>query len=317
MKTTWFEQSPQERIETIINLESEMGLDDNNIEKDFWLTLVLAATFDFPEADEKLVFCGGSSLSKSYGLIQRFSEDIDLAIKTCSLGFGENLSRRQINKKLRQASFDFVNGELYEFLGKELSGLPCKVNMIDAATPTLKVDYETLFAAKNYNPPSIKIEVEGRFISSPARLKSVTTPVDPTLMVEAPSLLPASTIIQKVFLLHEGLVKFPEKFKTQRTSRHMYDIVEVWPKCKEEITKPAFYKESVDLRLKYHHRGLTTADYSPETVAIVPEGDIGTKLEQDYKIMQDTMIYDPKAPKFSELLEKLTEIQDEIRKIKF
>ena len=299
------------------SLVPQMGLQVNNIEKDFWLTLVLAAIFAFPGASEKFVFCGGSSLSKSYGLIQRFSEDIDLAIKSQTLGFGENLSRRQINKKLRQASFDFVNGELYNFLREELSSLPCQVKVIDAATPTLKVDYETLFTAKNYNPPSIKIEAEGRFISHPAETKIVTTPVDPSVVVDAPSLLPASTIIQKVFLLHEGLNKFPDKFKTQRTSRHLYDIVEVWSKCGSEVTNPEFYKECVDLRLKYHHRGLTAADYEPSSIVIVPEGEVKASLEEDYRVMSNTMIYDPDAPNFDELMNKLAVVQGEINKVRF
>ena len=76
------------------------------VEKDFWVCLVLDLLFNaLPEAHPKLLFKGGTSLSKAFGLIQRFSEDIDLVVHRDALGFagdrdpttGEGLSNKRRN----------------------------------------------------------------------------------------------------------------------------------------------------------------------------------------------------------------------------
>ena len=78
-----------------------------SIEKDLWVTQVLQALFSLP-VSEHLVFKGGTSLSKAWHLIDRFSEDIDLAIDPAFLGSPEgDLTKKQI-KKLRKASSLFV-----------------------------------------------------------------------------------------------------------------------------------------------------------------------------------------------------------------
>lgn len=83
------------------------GLSKKIVEKDLWVSTLLEIIFSFSFAD-KLVFKGGTSLSKVWGLIDRFSEDIDLAVDRSLFGLEGDLTIRQI-KKLRKASslFDF------------------------------------------------------------------------------------------------------------------------------------------------------------------------------------------------------------------
>ena len=77
-----------------------MGIDDPKaIEKDVWVTGILQTVFTFPYAD-KLVFKGGSSLSKIWNLILRFSEDIDLAIDRSVFGLEGDLTKKQLNTNL-------------------------------------------------------------------------------------------------------------------------------------------------------------------------------------------------------------------------
>ena len=89
------------------------------VEKDIWVTAILRALFALPYA-EYLSFKGGTSLSKCYNLINRFSEDIDIAIYREFLGFGGNLSKTQINDKLRHAACSFVREKLQFDLAKKL-----------------------------------------------------------------------------------------------------------------------------------------------------------------------------------------------------
>ncbi len=84
------------------------GLTKLIVEKDFWVCFMLRFLFDTPKLSDKLVFKGGTSLSKVFGIINRFSEDVDLSLDPDWLGFGgENRpdaapSRSQFNKRWTQ-----------------------------------------------------------------------------------------------------------------------------------------------------------------------------------------------------------------------
>lgn len=103
-----FLQLPADKRRTIYEqVGLRMGIDDPKaIEKDVWVTGILQTVFTLPYAD-KLVFKGGSSLSKIWNLILRFSEDIDLAIDRSIFGMEGDLTKKQL-KKLRKASSLFV-----------------------------------------------------------------------------------------------------------------------------------------------------------------------------------------------------------------
>ena len=92
----------------------KQGLPKQAIEKDLWVTTILQIVFSLPCA-ENLVFKGGTSLSKVWGLINRFSEDIDLAIDRSVFELDGDLTKKQV-KKLRKASSIFVRDELYSQL---------------------------------------------------------------------------------------------------------------------------------------------------------------------------------------------------------
>jgi predicted nucleotidyltransferase component of viral defense system len=92
--------SKKERLELYQVAHDNSGLSKIIIEKDWWVTAVLRALFSLPYA-EILSFKGGTSLSKCYNLIERFSEDIDIAVCRDFLGYGGTLSKTQINDKSR------------------------------------------------------------------------------------------------------------------------------------------------------------------------------------------------------------------------
>lgn len=100
----------------------KQGLSKQIVEKDLWVSTLLEIVFTLPFAN-KLVFKGGTSLSKVWGLIERFSEDIDLAVDRSLFGFEGDLTTKQI-KKLRKASSLFVSNEF-------LSELQSAINRFD------------------------------------------------------------------------------------------------------------------------------------------------------------------------------------------
>ena len=153
------------------------------IEKDWWVTMVLRALFSLYYADQ-LSFKGGTSLSKCWNLIKRFSEDIDIAINREYLGFAGQLSKTQISDKLRRASCSFTREMLKTDLEKALASLSIdpslfevSVNVTSISTTdpeVIEVAYESLFSEEtDYLKPVVKIEVSGRSMSEP--LESVMT----------------------------------------------------------------------------------------------------------------------------------------------
>ena len=92
-------------------LSDKSGLDPQIIEKDWWVTTVLRTVFSLPYSDS-LSFKGGTSLSKCWKLIERFSEDVDIAVSREYLGFSGDLSKTQISDKLRRAACSFVRERL-------------------------------------------------------------------------------------------------------------------------------------------------------------------------------------------------------------
>ena len=98
----------EEQLTILANVAEEKGIVDNAVEKDYWVSMVLRAIFSLPYA-AAFVFKGGTSLSKGWGLIERFSEDIDLAIDPQYLGF-INIETKSQRTKLRKDSKKFIDG---------------------------------------------------------------------------------------------------------------------------------------------------------------------------------------------------------------
>ncbi len=108
-----------ERKNLIQKSAFELGMRFDIIEKDIWVCYVLEKLFSIEELKGKLVFKGGTCLSKAYGLIERFSEDIDLTIGRSYLNLKENLKKNKtIKSDIRHKAHDFVKVEIYELLKK-------------------------------------------------------------------------------------------------------------------------------------------------------------------------------------------------------
>jgi hypothetical protein len=104
MNTAWLTLSKERRIEILNQATALTGLPAIAIEKDWWVTLCLKASFFLPYS-KHIVFKGGTSLSKGWDLIERFSEDIDLAIDRRFFGFEGDISKTQIGKLRKQLNF--------------------------------------------------------------------------------------------------------------------------------------------------------------------------------------------------------------------
>ena len=146
--------SIKERLELYQKVHVTSGLSKIIIEKDWWVTSVLRALFSVPYSGN-LSFKGGTSLSKCWGLVERFSEDVDVAVNREFLGFVGTLSKTQISDRLRRSACSFVREKLQFDLVKQLenNGLSendfsVKVNITPITTTDPEI-IENVIESKN------------------------------------------------------------------------------------------------------------------------------------------------------------------------
>ena len=233
-----------EQREIIQRVQAEKRLQLQIIEKDWWVTEILRALFSLPYA-EHISFKGGTNLSKCWNLIERFSEDVDIAIDREYLGFGGVLSKTQISDKLRRAACSFVREKLQFDLTNKLieNGIQTtrfKVNVnITPVTTTdpeiIEVEYQSVLNTLPYIRSKVIIEVSGRSMNEPVVPVELSSFID-DVFTNAPfaepkfnvrAVVPERTFLEKIFLLHEEFSKPTELIRAERMSRHLYDIAQI------------------------------------------------------------------------------------------
>lgn len=326
MNINWINLSDDDRRTILEQTSVRTGYIVQAVEKDWWVTTVLEALFSLPFANQ-LSFKGGTSLSKCWKTIQRFSEDIDIAINREFLGFPGELSNKQIRKGLRKKLCAYVRTDLKNIVENRLleMGIPREwftvtVDETDNSTvdpESIYVNFTPLFPVVDYLPASVKIEVSGRSMTEPVVTASIKTMVaeqfpstpyaDAAFNVSA--VAQKRTFLEKTFLLHE-LLSQSGPINVDRRSRHLYDLEKMMDSQVETdaLADTALYRDIIEHRRKFI--GLGGFDYDtlqPATLNFIPSAEQASAWEADYMKMQENMI--PKGSKsYSELIERLTEL---------
>ncbi|MBO5834955.1 MAG: nucleotidyl transferase AbiEii/AbiGii toxin family protein [Bacteroidales bacterium] len=330
MNANNFHVLPQDSKKIVIEQTAlKQGLSKQIVEKDLWVSTILEIIFSLPFAN-KLVFKGGTSLSKVWGLIDRFSEDIDLAIDRNIFGLEGDLTIRQL-KKLRKASSLFVCNEFCEALVNAVKKYGLDEYLTIEAQPNGEGDktypeprkifiiYKSLFDTElSYVKPQIILETGARSLFEPTQKASINSMVSdafPTIQTsvvkaEITTAVAAKTFLEKAFLLHE-LFTTNACFRAERKSRHLYDLEKMMDK---EFAIGAI-KDDELWNTIHHHRNVFThvhdVDYSPDIrdrIVLVPPKEHFQTWAADYADMQSSMIYGDSLS-FSELIERMRELE--------
>ncbi len=313
----------------LVQAANRFNLPAEAIEKDLWATQVLHALFTSP-VGRSLIFKGGTSLSKGWSLIDRFSEDIDLAINPGILGFPEaDLSKKQI-KKLRKASSLFV----LETLAQQLRTRIMEMGLSDwlAIDPQPNGDGDNTYPEPRQifvRYKSALLDVRGYLRSDIVLEISARSLIEPTFDVKIQSMLsevvalkdycntpivvasPAKTFLEKVFLLHELFSIEGRDKKAERKSRHLYDLHKMMDR---DFALIAVKDDSLWETIRHHREVYTSVsgiDYAPDVrkrIVLVPHEDVIDAWRRDYEIMCEAMIYGDK-PTFDELIERMHELE--------
>jgi predicted nucleotidyltransferase component of viral defense system len=332
MNSNWLTLSKERRIE-ILNQATELtGLPSVAIEKDWWVTLMLNASFSLSYS-KNIVFKGGTSLSKGWNLIERFSEDIDLAIDRKYFGFDGDISKTQI-KNLMKQSCEFISTTFLDDLTKTLTEWKaideCKliaqpVKDSDKDPQVIEIHYNSVIDTSEYLPQRVLIEVSSRSLMEPIeerKINSILSEIFPqqsivTVSFTIPTVLPQRTFLEKIFLLHEEFSQDAEKIRIDRLSRHLYDLEKLMDTEHgvEALKNTDLYNNIVSHREKFNPlRGLDYSNHIPNKISIIPPDTVIKDYEKDYEAMTSFMIYGEPL-KFDHLMKRILELQTRINGI--
>jgi predicted nucleotidyltransferase component of viral defense system len=330
-KILFSQLSPLEQNTALDSLTDSLELPAAAIEKDWWVVQTLRLVFEL-ECAESLIFKGGTSLSKAWGLIERFSEDIDLALDRKFLGYGGELSNQQI-KKLRKASFAYITNEFYPALKKkfeenELTGVEIRIaeaNDTDQDPRIIEIYYPTVTIASDYLRPKVIVEVGSRSLREPFSVRSFKSlvgehyPNSPFAdsLINIPTVNPERTFLEKIFLLHEEFQKPIDRIRVDRLTRHLYDIERLMDTeyAEKALSDLTLYQDIVAHRQQFTPlRGIDYANHKPSLINPIPPTEIIDQWERDYMVMRTTMFYGDSLP-FDKLIERVMELKERINKL--
>jgi hypothetical protein len=308
------------------DVSNKMGLPPQAIEKDVWVTLMLRMIFTSDHADH-FIFKGGTSLSKAFNLINRFSEDIDLGIDRKYLGYEGDLTPGLV-RKLRRKCHSYVSGDLKNILENKLidygidpRSYELKVEntqVSDQDPETILVNFKSLFDEVSYLPNNIKIEVSARSLIEPNQKVSIQSWIDQQYPgaafigepFEVIATDPRKTFLEKLILLHEEFQKPSEKIRYYRMSRHFYDLDQL---LNSEFGTAALEDKDLFESIIAHRRVLTpvkTTNYDSielKSLNIIPPAEHLENYKADYKEMRLSMIHG-KSLEFISILDRINSL---------
>ncbi|MCD7926172.1 MAG: nucleotidyl transferase AbiEii/AbiGii toxin family protein [Bacteroides sp.] len=328
----YFKLTEEQQRMVITQTANKIGLPVQAVEKDLWVTVILQVLFTLSFAD-KLVFKDGSSLSKVWNLIQRFSEDIDLVIDRSIFNSEGDLTKKQL-KRLRKESSLFVRDTVVPALKQALKLYGLSELCIVEAEPDgdgdntypeprkIHIRYKSLFEERqSYLAPEVMLEIGSRALMEPAetaKVKSMIStnfPINTTIVnSDILTAVPQKTFLEKAFLLHE-LFSTDGGAIANRKSRHLYDLEKMMD---SEFALKAITDDELWNTI-HHHREVFThmkdVDYSPDIrdrISLVPPQNVIEEWRKDYEVMQTAMIYGESLT-FDELAKRMEALTSRFR----
>ena len=300
-------------------------------EKDFWVCWMLGRIFQDAEWARHIVFKGGTSLSKVFGVINRFSEDIDLSVSPRFLGVEESTLESAPSKGKRQKLFDGLQDECAQFvsgrfqpklesivrgaLGARASGKNWLVYKIDERTdsPVLLFEYpSSLKLERGYIDVAVKLEF-GSLTDQQPTGKHTVTPMLADAMKdfkdeseEVVALEVERSFWEKATILHAEYHRPREKPIPDRLSRHYSDFAALWLHAAKEaaLKRMDLLDQVADFKSRFFASAWAHYETArSKTLKLRPSAAREAELERDYKRMEPMFMATP--PPFSHVLKVL------------
>ncbi len=245
---------PSDRQALFTETASRRGMTSIIVEKDFWVCWTLKRLFDLPEIGQHILFKGGTTLSKVYGLIERFSEDIDISFDREWLGFvgeqdPENAPSNNKTDKLLKALQNTCSDKIkYELLPALEASFETILGPCDSEGSTWQLAWDSadphviyfmypnpirpdVSPQPDYIRPIVKIELGARSDHWPSSRHTIIPYAAETFphLFSAPESLVTvleveRTFWEKVTILHAEFHRGEVSTGPERVSRHYYDV---------------------------------------------------------------------------------------------
>jgi hypothetical protein len=309
---------------------SRLGMNPSIVEKDFWVCWILRLLFAEPGLKNQMVFKGGTSLSKVFGLIDRFSEDIDLVLDWRLLGYdqeGNNDPYQTTSSKTQQNRFNqemntkavaYIRDTLLSQLNHLFAPISGVIARIDEDDPhTVNVFYPAAFTAE-YIRPAVRLEIGPLASWVPSSSHSIeayaaqvfpeafSSPVFEVIAIDA-----ERTFWEKATILHQEAHR-PGAIPS-RYSRHYYDLYKLSesPIRRAALTNLDLLTSVVEFKERFYYSSWARYDLAiPGSFRLSPPHSQLSALERDYRAMRDMFFREP--PEFAVILAGLLALEQEI-----
>ena len=308
------------------------------IEKDFWVCWTLHRIFEVLRFRPQLIFKGGTSLSKVYNAIERFSEDVDLSLSRRDLGFADDRDPEQPSISKTEAK-----RRLNELVAE------CRCVIRDRLLPELRADFATVLGSERwtveldaddpqtilfaypksdmeyglgtYMRPAIRLEMGARSDDWPTvegEIMPYAAEVFPQAFTTARAcrvhtLEAARTFWEKATLLHAETHRPPDKPCRERLSRHYYDLYRL---SQQDIGRDALARGDLLDRVIQHKSFFFAQSWAhydtarPGSFRLLPSAERLETLRADYTAM-NPMIFG-KCPEWNEIVRGLKQLEKAI-----
>ncbi len=325
-----FAELPQkDRSDAIVVAAQQLGMEPAIVEKDFWVCWTLDYLFRESSFESSFAFKGGTSLSKGFGLIERFSEDIDLIFDWRLLGYGldepwekrSNTKQDDFVAKINDDAARFLQGtlmpEMQDYIEEQqIGGGSIAIDQKDPQT--LRFFYPQSFS-DNSILQEIRLETGALAAWTPTTMARIT----PYIAEEFPdafkradaavrTVSPERTFWEKATILHKEAFRTNGRFPS-RYSRHYYDLYKL---AQSDVKRHALgnrglLKSVVEFKMTFWRSNAARYDLcTPGTLRLMPPQDAIPLIEHDYASMRNMIFGD--APDFEEMMSGISRLQDEI-----
>lgn len=337
MKLEFFNRPVSEQALIIRETAARRGVLAVMVEKDFWVSWTLAVLFAHPEFGNQLVFKGGTSLSKVFGVIERFSEDIDLSVSPAFLGINEESvekadsrnQRTQRMTELEEACIERVRDRFLpelERIAAEALGNPSGRQAwmefeVDAAThsPVVFFHYpSTEPTGFSYLGRFVKMEFGSLTDQRPVGTHSV----QPWMGEEFPQILGdfrcelvalelERTFWEKATILHAEHHRVSKKPMRDRFSRHYSDMAAL---ARHTVLERALARADLQERVANWKSRFFAASWArydlakPGTFRLAPPEFRLAELKADYQAMRDMFLATP--PSFESVMQTVLALEN-------
>jgi hypothetical protein len=324
-----------DRAELFRETGERMELSGALVEKDFWVCWTLGQLFEMESVRDMLMFKGGTSLSKVFKLVDRFSEDIDLAVDYAPLGFvGERDPVTEMSRTRREKLLDEMMTACQEYIADlflDAFRTRCAAAIRDPESWTLAVSdddpnaVEFVYPSANLRPvdfvkPRILLEMGTHAELIPSdeySIKSFAAEQFPSGFARPSCRVRAikaeRTFWEKATILHAERHRPLEKPMPEGHARHYYDMFMLARAavCDSAVSDLELLHRVVEHKSKFYYTGWARYDLAvPGTFALVPPTARHTELRRDYDAMERMIFADP--PPLEEILDELARLEARI-----